>query len=233
MMSENVAPQPVRNRRRRLGVALAALLLTLAGAVGAQAADQSPSAPDSLMRQTSEQMFSALQEHRGQLKNDPTYVYTLVNEVLVPHVDFNRASHWVLGRYWRKATPEQRQRFIKEFKTLLVRFYSNALAEYAQGHEIDHNMITFLPFRADDQARDVTVRSLVHQPNGSSVAVNYELHRDAAGWKVYDVTVEGISMVTTYRSSFAEEIRKGGIDGLIHTLSERNRKLLARGAPST
>lgn len=233
----NTAHRWLTTARRTRGVLtlLAALLVALAGgAARAQSPDQAGTPaltpPDQVMQRAAERMFKALEDHRGDLQKDPTYIYKLVNEVLVPHVDFDRASHWVLGRYWRRATADQRQRFIHEFKTLLVRFYSNALAEYARGHEVQRNMITFLPLRADDGARDVTVRSLVHQPNGTSVAVNYELHREPGGWKVYDVTVEGISMVTTYRSSFAEEIRKGGIDGLIDTLAERNRKLLASSA---
>jgi len=227
--------RPAANHRPRGVLALlGALLIALAGPVHAQdpheAGSPALTPPDRVMRQAAEQMFTALRDHRADLQKDPTYIYKLVDRVLVPHVDFDRASHWVLGRYWRRASADQRRRFIHEFKTLLVRFYSNALAEYARGHELQQDMITFLPLRSDDGARDVTVRSLVHQPNGTSVAVNYELHREPDGWKVYDVTVEGISMVTTYRSSFAEEIRRGGIDGLIRTLAERNRKLLASSA---
>lgn len=186
--------------------------------------------PDQVLQQISQQMFAALQQNRERLAKDPQLVYTLVEQILTPQVDFDRASRWVLGHYWRGATPEQKARFIHEFRTLLVRFYSNALVEYASGHHLDRNMISFLPFHGNAEDNDVTVRSLVQQPNGSSVAVNYQMFRDPDGWKVYDVTVEGISMVTTYRSSFAEEIRKSGLDGLISVLAERNQKLLAATA---
>lgn len=185
--------------------------------------------PAVVMQQTARTMFSALEQDQGRLSGDAQQVYALVERVLVPHVDFERASRWVLGRYWRQASLAQRTRFISEFRTLLVRFYSNALVAFLGAHHIDPGMVRFLPYKADGDSNEAVVRSLVRQPNGSEVQVNYTLHRGPTGWKVYDVTVEGISLVTTYRSSFAAEIRKDGLDGLIHTLSERNRKLLTAG----
>jgi phospholipid transport system substrate-binding protein len=123
-----------------------------------------------------------------------------------------------VGRAWRQATEEQRRRLAHEFRTLLVRTYSGALAGYRDQH------IEFMPLRARADEDDVTVRSRIRQAGAEPVAVEYDLARSANGWKVYDVRIAGISLVATYRSAFAEEVRNHGIEGLIATLAAKNRQ---------
>jgi phospholipid transport system substrate-binding protein len=141
---------------------------------------------------------------------------------LIPHIDFISASKWVLGKHWRRADKQQKLRFIREFRTLLVRFYSSALADFLKTNQVQKDMIRFLPYRGES-SDDVTIRSEVHAPDGKTIPVNYYLHQTRKGWKVYDVSVEGISMITTYRTSFANEIKLKGVDGLIESLAEKNR----------
>ncbi|MEJ2509778.1 MAG: ABC transporter substrate-binding protein [Gammaproteobacteria bacterium] len=207
------------------------VMLWAAGQAGAQAGLQ-PS-PRALLEQTSHRMVAALDANRALLARKPTRIYAIVEDVLVPHVDMTRASRWALGRHWREASAEQRARFQQEFHTLLVRFYSTALVEYLNaGHEIPDGVIAFLPQRGDEAAArvggEVTVRTVVRPANGRAVPVNYEMHRSPEGWKVCDVTVDGVSIITAYRSVFRTEIRKHGIDGLIDTLAAFNQRYAAR-----
>ncbi|HKJ73853.1 MAG TPA: ABC transporter substrate-binding protein [Alphaproteobacteria bacterium] len=207
-------------------------MLWFAGQASVQAGLQ-PS-PRALLKQTSHRMVAALDANRALLARKPTHIYAIVEQVLVPHVDMNRASRWALGRHWREASAGQRVRFEREFHTLLVRFYSTALVEYLNaGHEIPDGVIAFLPPRggteADARARgEVTVRTVVRPTNGRAVPVNYEMRRGQDGWKVCDVTVDGVSIITAYRSVFNTEIRKHGIDGLIETLAAFNQRYAVR-----
>lgn len=206
-----------------------ALLLAIALLPAAWAQASTGPGPRQLLETTLDDMIQALRENRAALQKDPDRIYPIVQRILVPKVDFPRASHWVLGRYWRKATPEQRQRFMAEFRKLLVRFYSTALVEYVTKNEVpDADIIRFLPVQAPEGEKDVTVRSEVRQPGGSSIPVQYQMYRTPEGWKVYDVSVQGISMVVSYRSTFAEQIRSGGIDGLIDYLQKRNNEIAAK-----
>jgi phospholipid transport system substrate-binding protein len=150
----------------------------------------------------------------------------MVEELLLPHIDLITASRWVLGKHWRRATKEQKIQFIKHFRGMLLRFYSTALADYLNKNTVDENLITFQPVRAETGSDDVTVRSEVHPPNGQPIPVNYQMHLTRKGWKVYDVSVEGISVVTTYRNSFNEEIRRNGLDQLIARLANKDNDLV-------
>lgn len=212
---------------RRLLAALSVACLLAAAAMPA-GAQQTEAAPDQLLEATLHEMLEALRAERATLEDDPKHIYTLVEDILVPRIDFGRASRWVLGRHWRTASDEQKRAFVREFRTLLVRFYSNALVEYVNTNEIpDADIMTFKPLRVPADEKDVTVRSEVRQPNGSTIPVDYQMYRTKRGWRVYDVSVEGISMVVSYRSTFATEISQGGMDGLIASLRERNAKLAA------
>jgi phospholipid transport system substrate-binding protein len=194
----------------------ASLLLLLGSFCGASPA---ASSPQDLVRQTSDRMIDALQKNRAQLRSNPAQVYDLVNEIVLPHFDFTVMSRWVLGPYWRQASPEQRQRFTDEFRTLMVRTYSQALLEYS------NEKIEFLPtppLKAD--ATDAVVRSEFHPNTGAPIPVNYSLHRMGSGWKIYDVSVDGVSLVTNYRSTFADQIRTQGMDATIDHLARRNRQ---------
>jgi phospholipid transport system substrate-binding protein len=124
-------------------------------------------------------------------------------------------SQWVLGVHWRNATPAQRDAFVTQFEDLLVRTYSRALVDYR------NQKVAFLPARARS-ADEVTVRASIDQGSGPAIPIAYEMYRTDAGWKVYDVAIDGVSLVINYRSSFGQEIRRGGIDGLIQRLAEKN-----------
>lgn len=207
-------------------------LINMGATLPASAATQSPK---TLLEDTTHKMISAIKGRRAEIKKNPKIVKEIIENILLPHIDIISASRWVLGKNWRRAEKQQKLGFIKEFRTLLLRFYSTALVEYLSNHDIDESVITFLPLRAGADEKDVTVRSRVRSPNGKTISVNYHMHLTKKGWKIYDVAIEGVSIITTYRTSFAAEIRKKGIDGLISSLSERNHKLQlsATNTPAT
>lgn len=174
--------------------------------------------PLSLLKQTAEQVITVLNEKREVLARDPAQLYHLVETELLHHFDFQRMSRLALGRFWRSATPDQRQRFVQEFRDLLVRTYAGALLEY-------HNeRILYGPVRGEPQAGDVTVHTEVERPGSVAVPIDYRMHRDDGEWRVYDVIVDGVSLITNYRSSFGAQIQRRGMAQLIEELSERNRK---------
>jgi len=182
--------------------------------------------PTDLVKQTSGDMLASLKAYRPMIKDDPRYLFKIVNEVLAPHVDMEAVAQMALGKHWATASAAQRQRFTQEFTALLVRFYSLSLAEYLNLHELPQDVIEFLPARDRLSPHNSLVHTRVHPPRGKPVEVNYCLHQVGEEWKVFDVTVDGISIVTAYRSVFTSELRKHGIDGLIATLSDQNRRLL-------
>lgn len=205
---------------------LPALLLSLClGAGQSLAAIDSPKA---LLVDTSEKMLDALNSNRDRIKGDPKLTEELIEQILLPHIDFITASKWVLGQYWDGASKEQKIEFIKTFRTLLLRFYSSALTEYLNTHDekLDMSLMTFQePGQAENG--QVTVRSEVKPKTGKPVPIYYQMHQTAKGWKVFDVSVEGVSVITTYKTSFSTEIQQKGLDALISSLKERNAKLLA------
>ena len=208
--------------KRALGFISAILLLLCAFTVKA---DEDPKA---LLESASIKMINALNDNREKIKNDPKFTQQLIEENLLPHIDFITASKYVLGSSWDTATKEQKIQFIKAFRTLLLRFYSSALTEYLSNHDekLDpSSMVFFDPGTiTSDQ---VTIRSEVQPKSGKPVPVNYQMHKTRRGWKVFDVSVEGVSVITTYKTSFASEIQQGGIDKLIASIEERNAKLAA------
>jgi phospholipid transport system substrate-binding protein len=183
-------------------------------------AEETLPAPQALVKQASDDMLKALKDHEDELKQNPDKIYVLVEDILMPHFDFEKMSKLALGKNWRSADAEQRVRFIEEFRLLLIRTYSTAMLEYTDEE------IRMLPFRDDLSRKRVTVPMEVLQPAGPSIpmALSLYLNGDDA-WKVYDVKIDGISLVTNYRSSFANEIRNGGMDQLINSLAERNAKV--------
>ena len=168
--------------------------------------------PLALAENTSQKMLTALRDHHAELMQDSNKIYDLVQEILLPHFDFNVMSQWVMGKYWRQATPEQRDRFINAFRTLLVNTYAKALLEYT------NERIEFLPMAAVS-GDDVTVRSEVHVKNAQPIPIHYSMHRKDGAWKVYDVTIEGISLITNYRGTIGNLIRNEGMEGMLEKLS--------------
>lgn len=202
--------------------ALLAAAVMLAFNSATVAADDTMPVPQALVKQATDDMLKALKDNELELETNPDKIYELVEAILMPHLDFEKMSKLALGKNWRNANEEQRVRFIEEFRLLLVRTYSTAMLEYTDEE------IRFLPFRDDLSRKRVTVPMEVLQPGGPSIPMALSLYQNKEdAWKVYDVKIDGISLVTTYRSSFANEIRSGGMDKLIESLAERNAKVKA------
>jgi phospholipid transport system substrate-binding protein len=173
-------------------------------------------APDALVKKISDEVIAAIRQDRGIQAGDPRKIHDLVDAKVLPHFNFRRTTQIAMGASWRRATPEQQDELARQFKRLLVRTYSGALASYRD------QVIEFRPLRAKPGETEVTVRSLVRQGGTAPVAIDYDLEKRDAGWKVFDVRVDGISLAANYRSAFADEIRNNGIDGLIALLASRN-----------
>ena len=196
-----------------------ALLLALFLGLGEAGLAAAQSSPQTVVENTAQQMQQALRANRQMLQADPGKIYGLVHQIVLPHFDFEVMSQWVLGKYWRQATPEQRNQFTGEFRTLLVRSYAGALLEYAD------DKITYPPAPAPAaDAQEATVRSTVQVKSGDPINIDYHLRFRNGDWKVYDVAVSGVSLVINYRSTFANQIRDGGMDAVIRDLRERNAK---------
>jgi phospholipid transport system substrate-binding protein len=170
------------------------------------------------MKNLSGEIIAEIRRDKALQAGDAAKIAALVEARIVPHFDLRRITQLAVGPGWRRATPEQQDRLTQEFKTLLVRTYSGALASYRD------QAIEFRPLRAAAGDTEVTVKSLIRQSGAESIAVEYDLARVGAQWKVFDVRIGGISLVATYRSSFAEEVRNNGVDGLIAQLSRKNRQ---------
>jgi phospholipid transport system substrate-binding protein len=164
-------------------------------------------------------LLTVIRQQKPDIDRNEDRLYTLISDIVLPHFDFDRMSMWILGPYWRSATPQQRARFVAEFRQLLVRTYGHTLMNYRESN------IRYLPLLAPPDARRVTVRCEVEQSAGNPVQLAYAMYLTADGWKVYDVMVEGVSLVTNYRSSFAAIIHQRGMNGLIRQLADKNRDL--------
>lgn len=175
--------------------------------------------PVLLIQNSTDMLLTKLRSNRQMLSKNPQYINELINSTVVAHFDFEKMSRLVLGKHWRKATAEQRQLFPQEFKALLVRTYATALLEY------DDQEIRYLARPASDNQNEATVKTEIVLRSASTIPVNYRLHRSGKHWKVYDITIDGISLVMTYRSTFASQIRHAGISGLIEKLAKKNHRV--------
>lgn len=175
-------------------------------------------APDALVKRISDDVIAAIRQDKEIQAGSAAKIRSLVEAKILPYFDDRRATQIALGANWRRATPEQQERLVREFRTLLVRTYSGALASY-RDQRID--VLPLRGARVDDP--EVTVRSRIRQTGSEPMAIEYDLAKGEGGWKVFDIRVGGISLVATYRTSFAEEVRNHGIDGLISALASRNR----------
>lgn len=198
---------------------LAALSLTLTvGVINAQAQASAPAAggADALIKQVSTEVIDAVKADKAIQSGDVSKIIALVDKKVMPHVNFQRMTAAAVGRHWRSATPEQQKRLQDEFKILIVRTYAGALTQ------VKDQTVQLKPFRAGPDDTDVVVRTEV-RGKGEPIQLDYRLEKSPAGWKIYDVNVLGVWLVEQYRSSFAQEIGSGGIDGLIAKLAERNK----------
>src|SRR5476649_2557933 len=202
-------------------IALAAVAL----AVNAQAAAPANEAPDALVKRISQDVIDTAKTDKAIQAGDQKKVMDLVESTILPYVDFQRMTALAAGRFWRDATPDQQKALSEQFRTLLIFTYSGALSQ------VKNETVEFKPLRADPSDTDVEVRSQVNMARGEPVPLNYRVSKTPSGWKIYDINVLGAWLVETYKSSFASEISKGGIDGLIKTLQAKNKALANRPAP--
>jgi len=211
---------------RRLAIFLCSVLLPAALVVAAaRAAESVPGpAPQELIESAARKLLEALDADRERARNDPAHVRKLVDEILLPHFDTDYSARLVLGKHWRAATPEQRQRFIDAFYQSLLRNYGSALAEFTA------DRMQVLPFRGDLSRGQAVVRTEVKRSNGQRVPVNYTLHSTPEGWKAWDVTIEGISYVRNFRNDVGAEIDQTGLPALIERLEKENRGGPAKSA---
>lgn len=194
-------------------------ILAFAGFANAQ-----QEAPDALVKRISQEVLDIAKTDKEIQSGNQKRVLELVEAKIIPFVDFQRMTALAAGRFWREATPEQQKQLTDQFRSLLVYTYSGAISQ------IRDQKVDFKPLRADPSATEVEVRSQVIQPRGEPIQLNYRLEKEPSGWKIYDVNVLGAWLVETYKGNFSSEISKGGIDGLIKALSERNKKLAASTA---
>ncbi len=193
------------------------LLLFCASAVTASALPP----PEAAIQHVSKSLKRLLQTNQERIKTDKAYVYQLANEVVAPHIDFNRLSSLALGKHWRRATPVQREEFMRQFQRLLVRTYATAFREFGEWS------MEFVPRHDAADAKNVVVRSEVLRPGAPPVSVKYRMHKKGGAWLAYDVVIEGISLVTNYRTTFAKEVRRNGMDGLIKRVTKLNNQRIA------
>jgi len=176
-------------------------------------------APDVLVKSITEEVVAVLKRDKDIQAGNPKKIEELIEAKVLPHFNFTRMTRIAMARNWRLATPEQQKELTGEFKTLLVRTYSTALSNYRD------QVIDYKPLRAKPEDVEVTVRSEVKQSGSSQpVAIDYEMEKTPNGWKVYDVKVGGVSLVTTYRDTFTSEVKERGVDGLIKSLAAKNRQ---------
>ena len=204
---------------RRIG-SLWGMLLALMLALPALA--QAPEEPDALGERVSGEVLQILKDHQS--NPGSAEVQAMVKEKVLGHFDFARMAALAAGLSWRSATPAQKAELTEQFRTLLVRTYSSALGKF-KGQTLE-----FDPQRKSEDQRKAIVRSRLLHPGAEAITVDYKMIASTSGWKVYDVSVDGVSLVTTYRDAFAEEARANGVDGLIRMLTDKNAALASDGA---
>jgi phospholipid transport system substrate-binding protein len=179
-------------------------------------------APDALVKGVTQEVLSIIKQDKDIQSGSTKKTIALIEDKVLPHFNFTRMTALAMGANWRKATPDQQKALIEQFKTLLVRTYSTALTSYRD------QAIDFKPLRAQSGDTEVTVRSEVKLSGTEPISIDYSMEKGNDAWKVYDVAVGGVSLVTTYRDTFAAEVRNGGVDGLIKALTDKNRQLETR-----
>jgi phospholipid transport system substrate-binding protein len=191
------------------------LVVALLFGGSAWAADDAATA---LVRDVSERMLNALEKRRAEIERNPSLIYGLVDDILVPHFDFGKITQAAMGRHWREATSDQKGAVTQAFREVLIRTYAQALISYS-GEEIH-----YLPVKAGRRESTVTVSTEVREAGGPPIPVDYRMYENKGKWKVYDVIIDHVSLISNYRTSFNTWIRRDGIDALIQRLDEMNTK---------
>src|SRR5262245_39729772 len=190
------------------------LMLFVAALVPALALAQE--APDALVKRVTDEVLAIIKADKDLQSGNTRKIAELAEAKVLPHFDFNRMTRLAVGRNWQQANDAQKEQLVKEFRTMLVRTYSTSLSAYR------NQTIEVKPLKMSAADKEVTVRTAVVQQGGPPIPIDYAMEKEASGWKVYDVVIEGASLVTTYRGSFNDQVQKGGIHGLLKTLAERN-----------
>lgn len=177
-------------------------------------------APDQILNRVTQEMIQALRRHDAELKENPELIYKIVNKIIVPYIDWAAMSGWVVGRNaWASASESQRSAFIEEFKTLLIHTYASTLRAY------NNQVVDYLPIRGGVEGKSrVLVSSLIKEPGRQPIRVTYRMADKGDTWKVYDISIEGVSLLKGFQSQFANEIQQGGIDKLLQRLRKHNEK---------
>lgn len=192
------------------------IISMLAGvlALGTHASELSP---DILAKNTTQEVLAILKADKDIQSGNVKKAYELVEAKVLPHFDFNRMTQLAVGKHWNSASPQQKQALVKEFRSLLVRTYATSLTEFS------NQTVEFKPLNMRPEDAQVTVKTEINQPGGKPIPIDYEMYKTSFGWKVFDVAIDGVSLVINYRSSFANTIRQSGIDGLIAMLEAKSR----------
>jgi phospholipid transport system substrate-binding protein len=201
-------------------IVLLFLAVSAGAALQAHAAGILP--PDALARSVTEEVLGILRTDKDLAAGNHRKVVELIESKVAPHFEFTSMTKLAMGRNWSQANPDQKKTLTQEFRTLLVRTYTTAFTQYKD------QTVEYRPLRLAPDETDVVVKSLIKQPSGQPVSVDYRMEKTDGGWKVYDVKIEGISLIENYRGSFNSEIQKTGVDGLIRSLVEKNKSALAQ-----
>jgi phospholipid transport system substrate-binding protein len=181
-------------------------------------------APDELVKKTAEDVLAIVKKDADIQAGNQDKIFALAEEKILPNFNFDRVSRLVLGKNWTKATPEQKTAFQAEFRTLLLRTYATALSKYK------NQTIEYKPLRMTDDANTASVKTQILQPGGQPIEVDYTLAKETEAWKVYDIVIEGVSLVTNYRGQFSQEVRQNGLDSLIKKLADKNAAAKAKSS---
>ena len=205
-----------------LVLVLAVVTATWSQATLAETMTGTIESPVVLLERASAQVIKILRDDHELLQKEPERVYTIIDDYILPHLDDVTMAKLAMGKNWRKATKQQKLAFIDEFRSLLIRTYSKSLIEFKDQE------IKYFPVKLAADAHKTSVKAEVIQPGGPSIPMAYRMRIKNNAWKVYDIKIDGISLVTSYRGTFTQEIRKSGIDGLLKYLREKNNKLSAK-----
>lgn len=209
---------------KKLSQLIVSLCLSAGLALASSAFAQANEAPDQLIKRLSIEIIDSAKTDKEIRAGNRKRIDDMVEVKVLPHINFDRMTSLAVGKNWRAATPEQQKQLVAEFRTLLVHTYSGAISQ------IKDQKVEFKPFRAAPEDTEVEVKSVVIQARGEPLQLSYRLEKTATGWKIFDINVLGAWLVETYKGSFAAEVNKTGVDGLIKTLVEKNQKLAALAA---
>ena len=183
--------------------------------------------PDQLVKQITQETYVYVNQDPLLQKGDTSKLIEWAEKSVVNSFDFPRMTRLAVGKDWRQATPEQQKQLVQEFRTLLIRTFANAFIGISK-----HQTLEYLPFKMQDDQKDVIVKTLIIKPGKKPVDVNFSLEKGTDAWRVYDIVLAGVSLITNYRESFTQEIRNNGIDGLIKQLADKNREAALKAKAS-